>query len=633
MKVFGYAGGMLQVDLTNRTVKRERLDADLVRNYLGGMGLNGRLAYDLIKPGIDPLSPDNVLLYSMGPFVGTTLPGMVRTNIAAKSPLTGFIGLSGGGISIGPMLKYAGYDQLIISGRADKPVYLVITNDRVEIKDAGELWGQDTLQATDEIRHRLGEYWVSCIGPAGENRVPIACIIDNKNSMHARTGLGAVMGSKNLKAIAVQGTNGIQVSDAADFRKLAGALRETVKKSPAIDIWRYEGKIIDSYMGGLKRSPGFTQKEFASRIWKTYFGCLGCVVGDKGVLQIRDGKYEGLTLKLSNPWGTPAFFESCGCTNYDQGVKCAELGNRLGLDCFTLHHLIAFAQTLYEQGILTKEDAGGPEWKRDADTTFRLIKQIAYKEGIGELLGKGQKEMVRILGGDTYKQAGHIKGLEPMYDMRTGLIVENFGHLTNPRGGHHARSYSITYAPRKSETIRRFCLGIGVPEEALDRVAPAGDFPDNFNLPRLTKWSEDYNSAYYSLGGCDRTPITPAYNLSVLCRLLRLTTGMEFSPAELRNIGERIWNVHRMFNVREGASRADDLPPYKWIHEDLRLAEENIFPPVPETTIQALLNEYYEERGWDVATGNPTVEKLKILGLEKEARDLERSRAESRRLP
>lgn len=631
MKVFGYAGGILQVDLTDRTVKREPLDADLVRNYLGGMGLNGRLAYDLIKPGIDPLSPDNVLLYAMGPFVGTTLPGMVRTNIAARSPLTGLIGLSGGGISIGPMLKYAGYDQLIITGRADKPVYLVITNDRVEIKDAAKLWGKETFQATDEIRHLLGEYWVSCIGPAGENCVPIASIIDNKNSMHARTGLGAVMGSKNLKAIAVRGTNGIRVSDPTDFRKLVGVLRETVKKSPAIDIWRYEGKIIDSYMGGLKRSPGFSQKEFASRIWKTYFACLGCVVGDKGVLQIRDGNYQGLTLKLSNPWGTPAFFESCGCTNYDQGVKCADLGNRLGLDCFTLHHLIPFAQTLYEQGVLTKEDTGGLEWKRDTETTLRLMRQIAYKEGIGELLGKGQKEMVKVLGGDAYKQSDHIKGLEPMYDMRTGLIVENFGHLTNPRGGHHARSYSITYAPRKSETIRRFCLGIGVPEEALDRVAPVGNFPENFNLPRLTKWSEDYNSAYYSLGGCDRTPITPAYNLIVLTRLLRLTTGMEFSPAELRNIGERIWNLHRMFNFREGASREDDRPPYKWTHEDLRIGQENVFPPIPETTIQALLNEYYQERGWNMATGNPTVKKLKALGLEKEARDLEGSHAQSLR--
>lgn len=615
MKHYGYAGGMLWVDLTNMTTKKEPLDMGLAKDYLGGMGMNGRLAYDLIKPGIDPLSPENVLLYSVGPLVGTTIPGMVRTNIAAKSPLTGFIGLSGGGISIGPMLKYAGYDQLVITGCAERPVYLVITDDEVEIKDAAQLWGKDIFQTTDEIRDRLGEYWVSCIGPAGERGVAIASIIDNKNSMHARTGLGAVMGSKNLKAVAVHGTKGIQVYRRSEFRDLVRELRETVKRSPAIDIWRYEGRVIDYYMGGYRRTGGFTQKEYASRIWKTYFGCIGCPVGDKGVLQVRDGKYEGLTIKVSNPWATPAGFESSGCTNYDQGVKCVELGNRLGLDCFTLRHLIPFAQTLYEQGLITKEDTGGLELKRDADTTFELIKQIAYKEGVGELLAKGQKAVIQIKGGDTYKYADHVKGVEPMYDMRTGLIVENFGHLTNPRGGHHARSYSITYTPRKSSTIRRFCLGIGVPEDALDRVAPEGDFPNNFNLPRLTKWSEDYNSAYYSLGGCDRTPITPAFNLSVLSRLLEITTGMELSPAQIRHIGERIWNLHRMFNVREGVSRKDDMPPYKWMHEDLPRGEGKVYPAIPEEKIQSLLDEYYEERGWDITSGNPTKEKLAALGL------------------
>jgi len=245
MKYYGYAGGMLWIDLTDSTIRKEPLDMDLARNYLGGMGINGRLAYDLIRPGIEPLSPDNVLLYSVGPLVGTKIPGMVRMNIAAKSPLTGFIGLSGSGNSIGAMLKYAGYDQLVITGRAEKPVYLVITDAKVEIRNAGELWGKDILQATDEIRERLGEYWVSCIGPVGENGVALASIIDNKNSMHGRTGLVAVMGSKNLKAIAVHGTNGIEIYRRKAFLDLVKEMREVVKKSPAIDLWRYEGRIIN----------------------------------------------------------------------------------------------------------------------------------------------------------------------------------------------------------------------------------------------------------------------------------------------------------------------------------------------------------------------------------------------------
>jgi len=322
---------------------------------------------------------------------------------------------------------------------------------------------------------------------------------------------------------------------------------------------------------------------------------------------------------VSNPWGTPAGFERCGCTNYDEGVKCVDLSNRLGLDCFSLVHIIPFAQELYEQGIITREDTGGLELRRDAATTFRLIRQIAYKEGVGELLGKGQKAVVEIKGGHAEDHADHIKGLEPMYDLRTGLIVENFGHLTNPRGGHHSRSYSITYMPRKSSSIRRFCVGIGVPEDTLDRVAPEGEFPDNFNLPRLTKWSEDYNSSYYSLGGCNRTPITPAYDLDVLSRLFEITTGIELSPAEIRRIGERIWNLHRMFNVREGATRADDVPPHRWMHKDLPLGDDIAFPPIAPDKIESLLDEYYQERGWDASTGNPTGDTLKELGLEKEA--------------
>jgi aldehyde:ferredoxin oxidoreductase len=540
---------------------------------------------------------------------------MVRVNICAKSPLTGFIGLSGSGISIGLMLKCAGWDQIVITGRAEKPVYLVITDDKVEIKSAEMLWGKDIFQATDEIRDRLGDYWVSCIGPAGENGVAIASIIDNKNSMHSRTGLGAVMGSKNLKAIAVHGTKGIEVRKRKEFRDLVKELRGIVKGSPAIDIWRNEGKIIDFYMGGRGRPGGFSQKEYASRIWKTYYACIGCPVGDKGVLQIKDGRYEGVTVKVSNPWATPAGFERAGCTNYDQGVKCVEMGSRLGLDCFTLYHLIPFAQTLYEQGIITKEDTGGLELKRDVDTVLKIISQIAYKEGIGALLAKGQKAVIEIKGGDAYKYGDHIKGLEPMYDMRTGLIVENFGQLTNPRGGHHARAYSITYMPRKSESIRRFCRGIGVPDYALDRVAPVADWPDNFNLPRLTKWSEDYNSAYYSLGGCDRTPITPAYNLNTLSKLLDIVVGMEMSPAEIRHIGERIWNIHQMFSMREGVTRKESMPPYKWMHEDLSVGEGKVRPAIPEEKIQGWLDEYYEERGWDVTTGNPTQESLATLGL------------------
>ena len=245
MKYHGYAGQILYIDLSNRSIRKAPLDIDLVKNYIGGMGINSKLAFDLIKPGTDPLSPENVICYGAGPFVGTLIPGCSRSGIISKSPLTGLLGESQTGLSIGPMLKYAGYDHMVITGRAEKPVYISINDDNVTIKDATRIWGKEIGESTNEIRDELGDYWVSCIGPAGERLVRFANIIENKSGMIARVGLGAVMGSKKLKAIAVRGTKGITVFQRGKFLKLVKELRGKVAASPLVDMWRNEGKIIE----------------------------------------------------------------------------------------------------------------------------------------------------------------------------------------------------------------------------------------------------------------------------------------------------------------------------------------------------------------------------------------------------
>jgi len=628
MEYYGYAGTVLHVDLTHNNIRKEPLELEMIKNFVGGMGINSKLAYDLIKPGVDPLSPENVLIHGAGPFVGTLIPGFPRNDVMSKSPQTGFLAQSGTGVSIGGMLKYAGYDHLVITGRAEKPVYLVITDDLVEIKDASDLWGMDLLEATDAIRSKLGDYWVSCIGPAGERLVRFACIVDNKSGMSARTGIGAVMGSKNLKAIAVRGTKGIKIHQRREFRKLVDELRQTIKASPLIDIWRNEGKVIDPYTGAYVArgvaltknwSQGFpeatthffTQKEYAERVWKIYFACFGCPVGDKAVNSLRGGKYSGLTLKLSNPWGTPLGFNNCGVRNWDDAVKCTELANRYGIDAFTVNNLLAWTIELYEKGILTSEDTDGIELKWDANTVMKLMDKIARREGIGDILAEGEKIAAQRIGGNSARYAVNVKGLEPTMDLRETIFTENFSQLVDPRGAHHARGYGITYVPRKAESVARYAPRIGAPDDAVARICPE---PGVFSVPRLTKWVQDYDSLAYSLGMCMRVPINTAYNLATITRLYSITTGIELSSEELLKAGERIWTIQRLFNEREGATRKDDMPPPRMLTEQVTVGD-TVHQPIQESYIKELLDEYYDERGWDTVTGNPTEQKLAELGL------------------
>jgi aldehyde:ferredoxin oxidoreductase len=633
MKYHGYAGQILYIDLTRKSIRKEALDKNLINNYIGGMGINSKLAFDLIKPGIDPLSPENVICYGAGPFVGTLIPGCSRSGIISKSPLTGLLGESQAGISIGPMLKYAGYDHIVISGKAEEPVYLVINDDDVEIRDASHLWGKEIGEATDIIRAELGDFWVSCIGPGGERLIRFANIVENKNGMIARCGLGAVMGSKNLKAIAVRGTKGITVFDRRKFLKMVKELRKEVAASNVLEMWRNEGKIIEPYEGAyMKRgiyvtnnfSKGipegvdkyFTQKEYAERIWKTYYACVSCPAGDKGVVSVKGGKYNGLTLKLSNPWGTPITFNQAGIRSWDDGVKCAEMANKYGIDAFLTSILIGFANELYQNGIISKEDTGGLKLDWSADAAMKLMEMIGNREGIGDVLAEGIKIASHKIGKGAEKYAVHIKGLTPPMELRTDHFVENFGQLVDPRGGHHARGYSITYVPRKGKSIRRYAPLIGVPEDAINRICPESEIESHgWNKPRLLKWVNDYNSMAFSCGLCMRVQISPQYNLEIFKDLFYATTGIEIGSKDLLKAGERIWNLQRLFNVREGATPEDDMPPPRMLNEPLIVGEKR-YPPLKEDEVRRLLDEYYEESGLDKETGKPSTETLRNLGLE-----------------
>ena len=633
MEYYGYAGKILYADLSNQSFEEQELDEELVHKYIGGLGISSKLLYDLAKPGIDPLSPENPLIYGAGPFVGLPIPGFPRAYIVSKSPQTGLFAESGSGNSLGIMLRYAGYDHLVITGRANKPVYLVIDNDRFELRDASSIWGMGVLSATDAIRAELGEgYWVSCIGPAGERLVRFACIIDNKHSMSSRTGLGAVMGSKNLKAVAVRGTKGIRVWDRKRFLEMVKELRKSIAQNPLVDAWR-RGGMVDLYMKpwsqmGLYIAKNyreafldwyvkyFPQKEFVENVWKTYFACHGCVVGCKGVVSTN----KVPPFKLSNPWGTPSLFAACGARSWEEGVELARLANEHGLDAFSTIHTAEFAIELFEKGILTNEDTEGVELDWSAESVRWLMEKIVRREGIGDVLAEGVKEAAKRFGGGAERYAVHIKGLEPTIDLRGRMGVhrmcESLGQLVDPRGAHHARGYAITYLPKDVEAVRRYLSKtVGVPQDAVERICGEKEF----SVPRLMKWAHVYNSVAFSLGMCLRPLIAARYNISLISQLYEVVTGIEKSPEELLRIGERIWNIQRLFNVREGASRADDMPPPRMMEEPLAVGDK-VIPPLSREEVDRILDEYYDECGWDLRTGAPTPEKCRELGLVEEAK-------------
>jgi aldehyde:ferredoxin oxidoreductase len=632
MGFHGYVGQILYVDLSTGKIRREKLSEVLIRNYIGNLGINTRLAYDLIQSGMDPFSPQNPIILGTGPLGGTAAPACGRSNANYKSPLTFLFGSANSGDSVAFMLKFAGYDHLVITGKAEGPVYVKIDDDDVDIVDAKPLWGKDVYETTDTLWEEMGDYWVNCIGPAGENLVRFASSVTNKHSLYGRTGMGAVMGSKNLKAIVARGSKGITIADPKNFFKIADGLQGNIKASPATELWRDLGFVVafpaygstglfelHNYGKGFAElAQAFSKEEYKRRVVKRAYACPGCPVGCKQVVEMKDGKYAGLNFKVAALGSQVGYHNLAGVENWDEVVKCVELENRYGLDSNTLGGIVGFAVELYKRGIIGKKETGGEALDWGAKTTLSLIEKIVHRDGIGDVLAEGIRTAVERFGPDAYRFAGHMKGMEMALGVRGRLSTENFGEFTNPRGGHLERSPSLTFVPRKPKVFPPFSAGIGVPQERIEKVC---DGPEGFNVSRLTKWVEDYNTVLASMGLCHRTPVTQHFDLQSITDLYQAATGIEISPGELRQAGERIWNLQRAFNQREGADKKADMPPWRVLNESIKIGDKE-YPPLGEDRANKLLEEYYEERGWNIKDGGLTREKLQELDLRDVASDL-----------
>lgn len=622
----GYAGDVLYIDLDTGSIAKKPLGQDLMRKFLGGAGINAQLFYESVKAHSDPLSPGNALVFGAGPFVGTLILGAGKCCATAKSPVSGYIANSVTG-SLGN-LKFAGYDHLVITGKADKPVYLKIYNDEVKILDGNHIWGKDVWDATDELWKELGgEYTIVTIGPAGENLVMDANIIVDKYAGFSRCGLGAVMGSKNLKAIAVYGTQDIGVADVDRFSDLLERYNKDFFSQRLLNEWRVYGTLISlkpMAQTGLYPFKNYQEAVDPDEMIKSFdlesfleikggdVACMACPIGCKHFIQVKKGKYAGLTLSVGcanaamQTWGC-----YCGSLGDWEGVfKGAELCNRLGLDYYNTSSLISWAIESYRRGIIDKKDTEGIEldWGK-AEAIQELIQEIAYRRGFGEILACGLKEAPKRVGKGSESYAVHIKGLSTPFDLRARISSESFSQVINVRGG-HSSAVTVTMMPRSPGQMKRFAERTGLPpKDVLDRVLTG---PEEFNPGRISKWFEDNVTVFDSLGICQFPPFQRV-NLSFWAEIYSALTGIEMDAPSLLTAGERACNMRKAFSLREGATREEDFPPKRFMTEALKFGKEER-GPLKEEYVNELIDDYYHERGWNM-DGTISEEKIKELEL------------------
>jgi len=636
MELYGYAGNILHINLTNNDFWKEPLAPELATKFVGGWGINYKLYHDLVPPHVGPLSPENALIIGTGPFPGTMVPGGTRTYITYKHPLSGTIGSAPGTGLFSLMLKSAGYDHVVITGKAPKPVYLKIGEDSVELCDASGLWGKDTFDTVFALRQEYEPCSVIAIGPAGENLVNISVThVDSGQGAIGEGGMVAVMGSKNLKAIvAIQGATPIKVAYPRRLQKAVDEVLERVRTYPRLSALR-EGGGWYMMRGGTMFGGGLVAqtKEEVEREAEAFeihkrsranIACSCCPVSGRERIYLSEGEYAGLLSYSALTTGIMGLNTAGIGFRYNQLVKYNDTMNRYGVDLIFFGGMLELLFTLYEDGTITKHDTGGFELRRDFDTIMSLARMVAYRQGLGDVIADGVVSLCSRLGLDPEKYAIHIKGWNRVVDPRiTGASTSMFSQLVEPRGctGSAGATNPPSYQPGEPvDRWRRYAREQGMSGEAEERIFTA----TSFNPARLLKWMHSYFSVLQSLGFCGRLYITRFHDLAIMTEYYSAVTGVEVTPAELLKRGERNWNLYKMLNIREGFGRADDRPPQAWF-KPLKIEGTEMKLPLMDyyrTTeltrddVERLLGDYYDESGWDKKTTAPTAEKLRELDLD-----------------
>ncbi len=593
-------GKLLYIDLSSSKHKVIEVKEEVIKYFIGGKGLGAYLLFKFLRKGVNPLGPDNVIMFLTGPLTGTPYPTSGRFVVVTKSPLTNLFLDSYVGGFLGPEIRRAGYDGIVITGKASSPVYIWIKNDSVEIRDASKLWGLEVSKAVKAIRRELREnVHVACIGPAGENLVRYASIVVDSDEdpwragVAGRGGAGAVMGSKNLKAIAIKGTKAIEIANKDKLKEIARKAFELLGSAKFLKVRRAIGTSF--WVEPMNRfgilptrnfSRGFMDNavglygEYMRAFVKRSVTCYNCPVACGKILGSEFGdvkvEYECIALLGSN----------CLIDDVIKVARSVKLVNELGLDAISTGNVIAYVMELKELGIM--RDEAIPSFG-NIDGQLRLIKMIAYREGIGDLLAEGVARISRKFGGKAIDIAMHVKGMEiPGYEPRASWGMA-LAYATSDRGACHQRAWTT-----RAEI-----------EGQLERFSTEG-------VAKFVKEVQDERAAAFSLIVCDFIPLYRPWEA------LSATVGIEFSEQDYLRVGERIWNLTRLFNIREmSISRKDDTLPPRVFNEPLPLPPNGKFyVRLRREVFERMLDEYYELRGWN-HEGIPTKEKVRELNLDK----------------
>ncbi len=604
MTADGYTGKVLRVDLTNEKISTEPLNKEWAKQYIGGKGLGAKYLFEELKPGTDPLSPENILSVWTGPLVGTLVPLTSRYVIVTKSPLTGtFLDSYAGGF-FGPEIKYSGFDGMIITGKASKPVYLWLNDGRVEIRDAKNLWGKDTYATEEIVRKETGQKMarVASIGPAGEHVGLISSVTSDLTRNAGRGGTGAVFGSKNLKAIAAKGSLGVEVPDMDGLLKMAKEMIRT----DVVDNPDHAGMITDGTPilvemsndagilptrnwndGTFDGHDGINSEAIKSRVFVRKRACFDCALACGTWAKVRSGifkdsasegpEYETLGLCGSN----------CGIKDVEAVIKFVEECDREGLDSISTGNAVAMAMELYEKGVLSKDDFGGLDMRfGNAEAYVKMPAMIARRQNIGALLADGTKRAAQKIGKGAEAMVVAVKGMEyPAYDPR-GSIGMALAYATSDRGACHLRAWPVAGD----------AYGSANPWDPEGKAATCVEDQTRTSI----KWSFIFCDFY-------------GVNFPNMAKYYSAVTGVPSSEEHLRTLGRRIWNLTRAFNVREGFARKDDTLPDKMAKSPLPSGKTQ-GKAVSKESFERMLSEYYSLWGWD-SDGKPTRETLEKAGL------------------
>jgi len=626
-----YSGKILEIDLSKGKILEREIELEFIKQYTGGIGFNARLLYDEIPPGADPLGEENVLSFSAGTLVGTPFPTASRIEASAKSPLTGQFGTSNSGSFFGTQLKLAGYDVLLIKGRAETPVYVLIEDDRVELCDASSLWGKECWETVSILEERHYGVETALIGPAGENLVRFASIENGRYDGWGRTGLGAVMGSKNLKAIAVKGSRGRKAHDPVGLLDTVKKGQDLIKSASSYMAFVEYGTLNATTVYGKNKAisaHNFTKgtlpdwKETAGRqiVHKysdRHVACQSCIIACGHWVEIKEGKYAGLKMKDLEITPVVSFGATVGLDT-DAIIKASEICQRYGIDMVSAGGVLGFAIELYHKGIISEEDVGFELDFGDDEAAFALLQQVIERKGIGDILAEGTKRAAEYFK-NAERYAIHIKGLEiPMIDPRGRWSTWSLGMLTNIRGGDHLRCRnpveSLRYNENDEELMkerfgqkRSIYDRLDMPDDLKEKVIDLEN--DTVDIAEMSKWAEDLINLYNSVGICIRPPVMEKIGPTVLAEACTAFTGIEFSVNDLIESAERTWNLIKLFNLREGEEVEDSRFPRRFYEEDIDGKK------LDEDKIQKVLEEYYQARGWDRNTGRPEDNTLSRLQL------------------